>query len=110
MTWGETVTRIRETATGAVDRYGNPITTDVETDIEGAAFAPKGLPELTPVGRVITNEAPTLYFRYVPDIIAADRMRVRGVEYRVDGVPAEWRDPWGSTVGGLVVTLAGSDG
>jgi hypothetical protein len=106
---GETVTRIRETDTGAVDRYDNPITSDVETDIPGAFFAPKGVPEVTPVGRVIANEAPTVYWlKEWPDILVTDRLQVRGVEYRVDGIPSDWRDPWGTAVGGLVVTLARS--
>lgn len=103
---GETVTRIRETVTGE-DRYHNPTTTDVETSIEGAFFAPAGSPELVASDRVTVSEAPTVYWlKEWPDVIATDRLRVRGVVYRVDGNPLDWRDPWGTTEGGLVVKLA----
>ena len=110
MAWGEPVTRIRATVTG-VDRYDNPVTTDVETELPPAAFAPEGSPEQDAVGRIVISQSPTLYWREVrPDVVASDRLRVRGVEYAVDGVPADWRDPNGGPLGGLVVRLSRSDG
>ena len=110
MSWGEPVTRIRETVTGE-DRYGNPTTEDVQAALPSAAFAPEGSPEVDPVGRVIVSQSPTLYWRMErPDVVASDRLVVRGVEYAVDGKPADWRDPNGSALGGLVVRLSRSDG
>lgn len=104
---GETVTRIRATATG-VDRYGNPTSTDAELDIEGAFFAPEQKSsESVEVGREAVPFEPTLYFPGLwPDLTERDRVRVRGDVYAVDGIPADWRNPWGpAALGGLVVTL-----
>jgi len=106
---GEPVTRIRGEVTGA-DRYGNPTTVDVETDLPPAFVAPEGAPEVAEPGRVIASQSPTLYWRDErPDVIVTDRLRVRGEVFAVDGVPADWRSPWGG-VGGLVVRLSRSVG
>lgn len=104
--FGEVVTRIRRVEDG-VDRYGNPTYIDVETSVPGAAFAPEqASQEPTEVGRASVITKPTLYFnRPRPDFIASDRVRVRGWLYEVDGDPADWRSPWGTDWGGLVVAL-----
>lgn len=106
---GEVVVRIREESTGA-DRYGNPVAEDVPTDIPGAFVAPEpASTESASVGRETLLDALTVYWhKEWPDIVATDRLQVRGVEYRVDGVPSDWRDPWGTVVGGLVVRLTRS--
>lgn len=110
MGWGEPVTRIRAEVVGE-DRYGNPVTGDVESTLPSAGFAPEGSPEVDQVGRVVVTGRPSLYWRGEwPDVVASDRVRVRGVVYAVDGTPADWRDPWGSPLGGLVVRLKVSDG
>ena len=109
---GETVTRIRAGEQTGVDRYGNPVYgPDVETLIEGAFFDPGSSNELIVVGGVPMTTTPTLYFpgRW-PDLVADDRVQVRGVEYHVDGRPGDWRSPWGSNAGGLVVTLRLAEG
>lgn len=107
---GEPVTRIRGTVTGQ-DRYGNDVVSDVESALPDAMFAPEGSPEVPDPGRVVVSQAPTLYWRGEhPDVLASDRLRVRGELYAVDGKPADWRDPWGSDLGGLVVRLKASAG
>lgn len=100
------VTRLRREQTG-MDRYNNPIYETVETILpELALFAPKDVIPAVEVGREPTIVEPSLYWHQVwPDLVASDRVRVRGVEYEVNAVPAEWR---GSTVGGLVVKLRDS--
>src|SRR5690554_5465643 len=104
-TTGEPVTRIRHQQSGE-DRYGNPVFEDVETVLEeSAAFDPGGSVEPVEVGREPVITSPKLYFTVRPDITAADRVRVRGDEFTVTGKPADWRSPWGSDVGGLVVEL-----
>jgi hypothetical protein len=109
---GETVTRLRKTASG-VDRYGNPLYPDApaEKSIDGAFFAPGGTSEPVEPGRSPVITEPTLYFPHAwPDIVVSDQLRVRGVVYDVTGFPSEWRSPYGSQVGGQVVTLRRTDG
>lgn len=97
------VTRLRREQTG-VDRYNNPIFETVETVLpELALFAPKDVIPSAEVGRSPVVVEPSLYWWEAwPDIVASDRVRVRGVEYEVSAVPADWR---GRTVGGFVVKL-----
>ena len=102
-----TVTRLRNEQTG-VDRYNNPVYSTVEVDIPGALFSPeRDSSDVITVGRTTISSKPTLYwFMEKPDIRADDRLRVDGLEYEVDGIPAPWTDDLsGSAVGGLVVTL-----
>lgn len=101
---GEPVVRIRSTA-GALDRYGNPTTTDAEVTLEGAAFDPGGSLEPVEVGRAAVVTSPKLYFRSAVDVTAADRMRVRGVTYTVEGNPALWVSPFTAATAGMVVEL-----
>lgn len=101
---GETVVRLRGEQTG-VDRYDNPVLEYVETPIEGAAYDPGGSREPATPERdaVVTN--PKLYFTYSPDIVATDRMRVRGVVHEVVSRPAVWVSPFTGRTAGLVVEL-----
>lgn len=105
MTFGETVGRIRETPTGAFDRYGNATFTTAEVVVVGAAFAPAGTRIPVEVGREMVIEVPTLYWRTQVDAVPSDQWRVRGVVYDTDADPAEWVDPFGSAVGGTVIQL-----
>ncbi|QEA30394.1 hypothetical protein FGL91_18680 [Microbacterium sp. CBA3102] len=101
------VTRLRREKTG-VDRYGNAVYGTVETPIdELALFAPKDVIPALEVGRSATIVEPSLYWlNAFPDIREDDRVRVRGIEYEVYSIPAEWRGPG---IGGLVVTLRDSN-
>lgn len=104
--FGETVTRLRKVE-GATDRYGNPTHTTVEAEIPGAAFAPEqDSQEPLEVGRTSVVTQPALYFYLSrPDLRSGDAVRVRGEMYEVDGKPADWRSPWGTSLTGLVVRL-----
>lgn len=105
--FGEQVTRARRGAKVGTDRYGNPIygTTTVAS-ITGAAFDPGGSTEPVTVGADPVRTEPTLYFPSAwPDIGPDDLVQVRGHNYRVTGRPPDWRSPWGTAVGGLVVHL-----
>jgi|SRR5690606_23686846 len=97
------VTRLRREQAG-VDRYNNKVYETVETVLADLAlFAPKHVLPPLEVGRSPVIVEPTLYwFQKWPDIRADDRLRVRGVEYEVQAIPADWR---GEAVGGLVVVL-----
>lgn len=100
------VTRLRREQAG-VDRYNNPTYETTETVLEDLAlFAPKHTIPALEVGRAPVVVEPTLYwFNRWPDVVASDRLRVRGVEYEVQSVPSDWR---GEGVGGLVVVLRDS--
>lgn len=103
----EQITRRRPVPAGA-DVYGNPVFTWAESTVDGAAFAPEqASSEPTEVGRASIVTQPTLYFvGSRPDITARDRVVVRGVEFEVDGDPADWRYPFSENgPGGLVVSL-----
>lgn len=107
---GEQVTRRRREQTGT-DRYGNPVfdLVDVVLD-ERCAFDPGGSREPVEIGREQTVTTPKAYFPDTrPDITAADVLVIRGQEFTVQGVPADWRSPFGADVGGVVVELEAVD-
>ena len=107
----ETVVRVRAgEPTGATDSFDQPIIgPPTEVDIAGALFAPGGVSEPVEVGRSPVISEPKLYFRdQWPDITSADQVRVRGVLYDVEGVPADWRHE--NAPGGLVVPLKRAGG
>lgn len=106
MNGNERVTRLRRERSGQ-DRYGNPIYSVIEAELpEMALFAPKDVIPAQEVGRSPVVVEPTLYWPDAwPDIRADDRLRVRGLEYEVEAIPAEWR---GQTAGGLTVKLRDS--
>lgn len=100
------VTVHRRVESGDLDRYGNPIFVDRDFEVAGGLFAPGGTSEPVEVGRAPVVTAPTLYFRDSwPDIRDTDQVTVRGVRYRVDGAPADWRPLVPGGPGGLVVSL-----
>lgn len=108
--WGEQITRRRRTA-GTPDRYGNPTWTTSDVVLaQGAAFDPGGSFEPVEVGREQVVTTPKLYFLARPDLTADDLVIVRGMVFAIVGTPADWRDPWGSGVGGLVVEIERVEG
>jgi hypothetical protein len=107
---GEQVTRRRRTQSGT-DRYGNPVYTTTDVVLEqGAAFDPGGSREPVEVGRTQVVTTPKAYFTERPDVRADDLLLIRGDWFTVQGDPADWRDPFGSQVGGLVVELSRVEG
>lgn len=108
---GEPVTRRRRDQTGT-DRYGNPVYALVDTVLEQrAGFDPGGSREPVEVGRTQTVTTPKLYFRkQYPDLVKTDLVIVRGLAFVIEGDPADWKSPYGSTVGGLVVELKRAEG
>lgn len=110
---GETVTRQRGTAT--LDPYSNEVietdwTTPTTLDIEGCAFNPGTSSEPVEVGRNAVITKPEVYAPASSDVLAGDRLVVRGVTYEVDGHPQDWRSPFTGWQPGLVVVLKVVDG
>jgi hypothetical protein len=102
--FGESVTRLRRVAAGT-DRYGSPTFTESSTAITGAAFAPGGSVEPVEVGRAAVITSPALYFRSTVDLLATDRVIVRGTTYTVEGDPAVWVSPYTGETRGVSVSL-----
>lgn len=101
----DVVVRLRRTESGT-DRYGLPIYTTTEADLPKALFAPRHVVPAVEVGRQASIVEPTLYWPdQWPDVVASDRLRVRGRVYEVNAEASDWK---GHGVGGLVVVLKDS--
>lgn len=101
----ETVTRQR--ATTATDRYGETIvswSSPTTTTLAVRGVEPVSSTEDND-GRQAVITGHRVYLDRGADVLAGDRLVLRGVTYEVNGAPADWRAPWGSRVGGLVVAL-----
>lgn len=106
----ETVIRQRPTAT--VDRYGDSVvdwTTPTEATYTTRAVEPVSSSEDND-GRQAVITGYRIYLDPGVDFQAGDRAVLRGVTYDVDGEPADWRSPWGTDVGGVVVALKQTEG
>jgi hypothetical protein len=105
---GETATRLR--AALVLDGYSNEPTqrnwNDVtEVTIPGVAFNPGSSNEPSEVGRNAVITQPEVYAPFDADVLAGDRLVVRGDTYEVDGNPAAWRSPFTGWEPGLVIKL-----
>jgi hypothetical protein len=101
----ETVTRQRPTTT--TDGYG-----DTTVDWSAPTSVDLTVRGVEPVSSTENNDgrqAVITGFRvYLPtgaDVLPGDRVVLRGATYEVDGEPADWRSPWNSNLGGVVVAL-----
>lgn len=105
---GETVTRFR--ATAVTDPYsGEP--TGISWDdpdslaIPGCAFNPGRSSEPVQDARTAVITQPEVYAPPGADVLAGDRIVVRGKTYEVDGEPADWRSPFTGWTPGIVLAL-----
>jgi hypothetical protein len=110
---GETITRLRGTAT--VDPYsteptGVSWTTPASLEIEGCGFNPGQSAEPLQVGRNAVTTQPEVYAPAGSDVLSGDRVVVRGKTYDVDGEPAGWRSPFTGWEPGLVIALKLTEG
>ena len=110
---GETATRLRAFRT--LDPYsGEESEPDwdaaYELDIPGVGFNPGSSNEPTEVGRNAVITQPEVYAPTDADILAGDRLRIRGLVFDVEGDPADWRSPFTGWAPGLVVKLKRVEG
>ena len=105
---GETVTRLRGTA--VVDPYsGEPTSTDWSAPdslaIPGCGFNPGGSSEPVEAGRTSVVTSPEVYAPTGADVLAGDRLVVRGLTFEVDGRPKDWRSPFSGWAPGVAISL-----
>lgn len=105
---GETVTRQRGTA---VTGYYSAELTDLdwtdpdELEIPGCGFNPGSSSEPVQDARDAVITKPEVYAPADADVLAGDRLVVRGVAYEVSGRPQEWISPFTGWAPGLVIQL-----
>lgn len=104
---GETVTVL--TCSTTTDRYGNTVDTwsdPAEFNIDGCLFAPGASQELLDARQGTSSQA-VLYVPANPGVTidARSRFTIRGGTWEADGVPDDWRDPFGGQTGGLAVSV-----
>lgn len=107
----ETVIRLRAGTTS--DRYNSAVddwTDPDELEINSCAVAPRLDSEDRTNGRQGVIVGLTVYAPAGADILATDRVRVRGDDYEVDGEPGDWRSPYGTANGGLEIALRRVEG
>jgi hypothetical protein len=106
----EQVTRQR--ATASTDGYGDPALSWATPDT--ATFDVRGVEPVSSTedndGRQAVITGYRLYLAAGADVLPGDRVVLRGATYDVEGLPAAWASPGGSSVGGLVVALKGVSG
>lgn len=102
----ETVTIIR----ASLDPYGDPTGT-VETDVPGCAVSPRGLGAQT---RTFDQDTTVTYLTVLfppgTNLLSSDQIRVRGVVYRVDGVPTRDLSPISGRDYGIEASLITTTG
>lgn len=116
-TYGETVVRLRaplvpDPYTGENTRvdWDDEDNPPAELDIPGCLFDPGGSTEPSEVGRESVVTKPTVYAPFGADVLAGDRVVVRGRVWQINGDPAEWRNPFTGWEPGLVLNLMAVDG
>lgn len=106
--FGETVTRLR--AATVEDPYSDEATQldwgdATSLAIEGCAFNPGASLEPLEAARNAVLTRPEVYAPPGSDVLAGDRLVVRGGTYEVQGNPQDWRSPFSDWQPGLVVSL-----
>jgi hypothetical protein len=111
--FGETV--VRQRATSVTDPYSGEATgaswdAPSTLTIPGCGFNPGQSSEPVQDARNAVITRPEVYAPSGADILAGDRLVVRGETFDVDGDPADWRSPFTGWRPGLVVPLKRVEG
>lgn len=95
------------------DRYGDETedwTTPTEVEVEGVAVEPRPSSEDHRDARNAVTSGFTLYMPATAVVTPANKVRVRGRVYGVEGEPADWRNPYTGWTPGIVVQTTGVEG
>jgi hypothetical protein len=108
----ETATRQRGTA--VTDPYSGEATdvdwsTPDELELLGG-FNPGQSSEPLQDARNAVTTQPEFYTDFGSDVLAGDRLVVRGKTYDVDGDPADWHSPFTGWEPGMVIPLKRTEG
>jgi hypothetical protein len=111
--YGETV--IRQRGAVVTDPYSGEATgvdwdDPDEHEVPGCAFNPGRSSEPLQDARNAVTSQPEVYAPAGVDIVAGDRLVVRGLTFEVDGDPADWISPFTGWAPGLVVALKRTEG
>lgn len=108
--FGEPVT-VQARVVGSEDSHGNPIETFADpVTVDGCAFDPGGSVETLEPGREAVVTRPRVFVPVGTVVTARSLMTVRGLLYRVDGDPADYRNPFTGWQPGIVVNLERAEG
>lgn len=103
--YGTAVT-VRRGSPGGFNAYGDPVSgSTTDTVVAGCAVAPRYSTEPTERGRQGVVVGLTVYAPAGTDIVSTDRILIAGVEYTIDGQPAEWSHPMTGWAPGLEVAI-----
>lgn len=105
-------TIVVQRATSSTDGYGDPSANwaaPVETTLTTRGVEPVSSSEVND-GRQAVIVGYRVYLPSGSDVAAGDRVVLRGATYEVDGLPADWRSPFGGRGGGMVVALKAVSG
>lgn len=103
--FGTSIT-VRRDSPGGFDVYGSPVAgTTTETVITGCAVAPRYSTESTERGRQGVIVGLTVFAPFGSDILYTDRIVVASVEYRIEGEPASWANPFTGSTPGMEIAL-----
>ena len=110
---GETVTRQR--GTPITDPYSGEATgiswaTPTLLTLPGCGFNPGQSSEPVQDARNAVITRPEVYAPFGSDVLAGDRLVIRGDTYEVDGTPADWRSPFTGWESGMVIPLKRTEG
>lgn len=102
---GENVTWLKRTENGT-DHYGRPLVEFEEVTLANVGVAPGSSSEPRRDGSERSTTQMTLYFTVNPGIHSGDRVKVRGVEYSVEGdIGGTWVNPFTGSNFGCEIAL-----
>jgi hypothetical protein len=98
----ETVVRVRGSGR---DEYGDPVASETRVTMTTKGIAPRYTSDPADPTRAPVIDGFTVYLLPGADVLATDRLEVRGGLYDVDGQPGEWVSPFSGDSRGVEVNV-----